>query len=129
DCLDIDDWLTADVLVTDPPYGVAYVSNWAKDGPSDPLEADADTTARDRALDIWGNQRPALVFGSWKAPAPTGSASSSCGTRATRPAWATSRCRGVPRTRRSTCSAPAGMGAVGRTCSGTRPSPRQRRHA
>jgi site-specific DNA-methyltransferase (adenine-specific) len=78
DCLELSDlWTCADVLVTDPPYGVAYVSG----GPRvnafgvrsvterKAVANDADVTARDKVLKLWGG-RPALVFGSWKRPRP-----------------------------------------------------------
>ncbi len=66
DCLEIDAWLTADVLVTDPPYGMAYVSSWTT---RRPIAGDATTAARDAALTLWG-KRPALVFGNWKIARP-----------------------------------------------------------
>lgn len=59
------------VLVTDPPYGYAYASN--KPGSKfkgQQILNDADLTHRDAILDIWGDGRPALVFGSWKRPRP-----------------------------------------------------------
>lgn len=59
------------VLVTDPPYGMEYVSNSSKYGSSAPIEADCDTQVRDEILNLWG-QRPALVFGTWRAPRPEG---------------------------------------------------------
>ena len=65
DCLEIDAWLTADVLVTDPPYGMAHVSGWQPR----PIAGDATTGARDAALAQWGS-RPALVFGRWTEPRP-----------------------------------------------------------
>ena len=80
DCLAIDAWLAADVLVTDPPYGIAYSSGWAKvliyndvyaDRPDGSIDGDTDTAARDRALQQWG-ERPALVFGSMRSSAPSG---------------------------------------------------------
>jgi hypothetical protein len=64
DCLELDAWLQADVLVTDPPYGMAYESNrnrLAKRGVAKvgrPVAGDADTSVRDAALAAWGN-RPA----------------------------------------------------------------------
>jgi site-specific DNA-methyltransferase (adenine-specific) len=74
DCLELTEWVTADVLVTDPPYGVA----WRSGGMSNALEPVEQTIAndetvdvRDRALELWG-QRPALVFGSWRQPRPKG---------------------------------------------------------
>lgn len=71
DCRDVTEWLAADVLVTDPPYGMAYVSNRSKHGgPSAAIAGDADATIRDAVLALWGT-RPALVFGTWRVPRPT----------------------------------------------------------
>lgn len=73
DCLEIDAWLEADVLVTDPPYGMAYESNMNRDRRNvkigRPVVADDDTTARDNVLNLW-RDRPALMFGRWNCPRP-----------------------------------------------------------
>ena len=61
--------LAFDVVVTDPPYGVAYVSNKSKAGPSKPIKGDGDTNLRDEVLLLCGDA-PMLVFGSWKLPRP-----------------------------------------------------------
>ena len=53
-----------DVIVTDPPYGMAYESGWS--GRS--IANDDDTSVRDAVLDAWNG--PALVFGRWSAPRP-----------------------------------------------------------
>jgi len=77
DCLEVSEWLKADVLVTDPPYGVD-VSQYAMD--NDPkkrkeqaaksvIQNDKDTSARDASLALWGD-KPAIVFGSWRKPRP-----------------------------------------------------------
>lgn len=67
DCRDITGWCEADVLVTDPPYGMAYRSGW-----SDATVAnDHNADARDMALAIWG-PKPALVFGRWSVAHPAG---------------------------------------------------------
>lgn len=79
DCLEVLDWLEADVLVTDPPYGMAFVSGWAgratraskHNGPSRPIAGDDSTAARDEALALWGDG-PGLVFGTWRLPRPSG---------------------------------------------------------
>ena len=73
DCLELTAWLDADVLVTDPPYGMAYDSGRVK-GRSRPIANDAETTARDAALAAWGVGRPWLMFGTWRRPRPTGAA-------------------------------------------------------
>lgn len=79
DCLQVTNWLSADVLVTDPPYGV----NHAVHGDNAPVLAgetrtgrssrrvltDEHVAARNSALTLWGS-RPALVFGNWRAPRP-----------------------------------------------------------
>lgn len=64
--------LDADVMVTDPPYGYAYASNW--NGPAvkfrgQQIANDHDVSARGDVIEAWG-ARPALVFGSWKRPRP-----------------------------------------------------------
>lgn len=71
-CLDVTDWLTADVLVTDPPYGVAWESgnfSNAANLKNQTVANDHNADVRDAALNLWG-KRPALVFGSWRIPRP-----------------------------------------------------------
>ena len=72
DCRQIDAWLTADLLVTDPPYGIGWTQganpkrlSVAREG----IANDQDTAARDDVLDLWGD-RPGIVFGAWSAPFP-----------------------------------------------------------
>ena len=60
----------ASVMVTDPPYGISYQSGQAVSLPAS-IANDTDNSYRDHAVFMWGN-RPALVFGSWTRPAPTG---------------------------------------------------------
>lgn len=67
DCLEIDNWLAADVLVTDPPYGMAFASSWTTQ--TRPIANDHDSTARDSALVAWGT-KPAAVFGTWRVAKP-----------------------------------------------------------
>lgn len=80
DCREVTEWLVADVLVTDPPYGIG----WKRHGGGKPVSGrsnrglrhsgivgDADTSTRDQALAMWGN-RPAIAFGSFYAPQPSG---------------------------------------------------------
>lgn len=69
DCREVTAWLEADVLVTDPPYGMAYVSNASKYGSTTPIAGDATPHLRDDVLRLWGD-RPALVFGTWRVPRP-----------------------------------------------------------
>lgn len=71
DCRVITDWLTADVLVTDPPYGYDHASNWEGPYKNQPIQQDESVTTRDAALTMWAD-KPALVFGSWKSTQPTG---------------------------------------------------------
>jgi DNA modification methylase len=75
DCLEIDAWLAADVLVTDPPYGMAYESNFNRIKGTQkvgrPVAGDQTPDVRDRALQVWGD-KPALVFGRWDVPRPVG---------------------------------------------------------
>lgn len=69
DCRVITEWLDADVLVTDPPYGMAYVSNSSRYGSTAPIAGDGDRLVRDQILALWGD-RPALVFGTWRVQRP-----------------------------------------------------------
>jgi len=69
DCREIDAWLTADVLVTDPPYGIRYQSGRPRVTLAASIVGDGDTSLRDAALDSWG-PRPALLFGTWRIPRP-----------------------------------------------------------
>ena len=82
DCREITAWLDADVLVTDPPYGIDWRarSGWKNasgggghrsTGQATSIAHDADLTVRDEALALWGN-RPAVVFGDLLRPHPSG---------------------------------------------------------
>jgi hypothetical protein len=74
-CLEITEWLSADVLVTDPPYGVAYVSNFNRDHRNIKVGVavanDHSSELRDTVLAMWA-PRPGLVFGRWSVPKPDG---------------------------------------------------------
>lgn len=73
-CRTITAWLDANVLITDPPYGVAYKSNKVR-GRDQRIAGDEDTTIRSIALDMWhatDPDRPALVFGRWDIERPAG---------------------------------------------------------
>ena len=73
DCLEIDAWLQADVLVTDPPYGTEGASGYGRSKLGKRTIAnDRTTEVRDAALALWG-ERPALVFGHPSLPEPPGS--------------------------------------------------------
>jgi site-specific DNA-methyltransferase (adenine-specific) len=74
DCLEVTDWVEADVLVTDPPYGIAWKGitsgvNKGYEKHIGGIAGDADANVRDDVLTLWG-QRPAVVFGSWRIPRP-----------------------------------------------------------
>jgi DNA modification methylase len=70
DCREVTAWLEADVLVTDPPYGISYKSGSRRDTLAASIAGDEDTSLRDWALATWG--RSALVFGTWRIPRPAG---------------------------------------------------------
>lgn len=71
DCREIAEWLNADVLVTDPPYGIAYASGWAR-GRDVAIAGDQDTALRDRIREMWSDRGPWLMFGTWRHPRPEG---------------------------------------------------------
>jgi hypothetical protein len=78
DCRDVLPTLDADVMVTDPPYGIQFESNRRGDrwevtsslSRTVSIVGDDDTSLRDSVLLGWGN-KPALVFGTWKTPRPS----------------------------------------------------------
>lgn len=76
DCREMLPSLSADVVVTDPPYGIGWASNgggrkgkmrWTRNHPG--IAGDADTSVRDAALSLTA-PAPAMVFGSFRAPFP-----------------------------------------------------------
>ena len=71
DCREVTEWLEADVLVTDPPYGMTLRSGWNGAFGDNRVANDETTEARDSALSLWG-ERPALIFGRWSEPRPSG---------------------------------------------------------
>lgn len=72
DCTEVTEWLVADVLVTDPPYGIAWAKGLNKAAGSRAhagIANDHDTAIRDQALSM-AARMPAVVFGSLAAPFP-----------------------------------------------------------
>lgn len=75
DCRAIRGWTQAQVLVTDPPYGMDYTGFGGRKG--EPrrtagrltVAGDMTTEVRDDVLEMWGD-RPAIVFGRWNMPRP-----------------------------------------------------------
>src|SRR5690625_4316978 len=68
DCLEITDWLEADVLVTDPPYGMSFRSGRGGSFGESTIKGDDNAQARDRVISKWA--KPALVIGRWSIPRP-----------------------------------------------------------
>lgn len=82
DCREVDGWLSADVLVTDPPYGIGWAHHpgWKNaygggghrsSGQAVSIVGDSTTAARDEALQLWGD-RLGVVFGDLLIPPPAG---------------------------------------------------------
>lgn len=62
----------AAVMLTDPPFGIEYHTNAPRlDGNAREIRGDRGTFLRDFVLSWW-EDRPALIFGSHKAPPPYG---------------------------------------------------------
>ena len=73
DCREIEAWEAAQVLVTDPPYGIDWkISAYNRGRKHDGIANDATTQARDYVLGRWGSIKPAIVFGSPLLPVPHG---------------------------------------------------------
>lgn len=94
DCRVFLDWLSADVLVMDPPYGTQFSEGNPKGGYGRRQNAagnsrhastrgnvgvegftianDSTTEVRDEALGMWGTEKPAMVFGSPRMADPPG---------------------------------------------------------
>ncbi len=66
------EWLTADVLVTDPPYGRNWRQGELHDDKHTGIAGDKDTTVRDVALGNWGGVRPVVAFGDLMLAPPVG---------------------------------------------------------
>lgn len=74
DCREVTAWLEADVLVTDPPFGIGWKrgENPKRASRSHAgIQGDQDTSVRDAALTLWA-PRPAAVWGAYAAPPPAG---------------------------------------------------------
>lgn len=75
DCLEQTAWLDADVLVTDPPYGIAWEVGSLNDkresrrNSEQSIANDESPEVRDKALELWG-KRYGIVFGTWKIARP-----------------------------------------------------------
>ena len=70
----------ADLMVTDPPYGIAHATNFSVRGMGGAswigteIANDGDTSTRDQVLEMMTGT-PAIVFGTWKRSRPAGTRS------------------------------------------------------
>jgi hypothetical protein len=79
-CEEIAEWLAADVLVTDPPFGRGWKQGGGMPTPGrrakgigrNGIAGDKDTTVRDTALTLWGADRIGIVFGDLMLTPPAG---------------------------------------------------------
>lgn len=72
DCREVREWLQADVVISDPPYGISWsrgVNEARNSKPHDGILGDEDTTARDDMLALAAG-KPCAIFGSFYAPFP-----------------------------------------------------------
>lgn len=77
DALEVTEWLEADVLVTDPPYGVSWGRRFGdarlgtkkRRTAANVVRGDTSPDARDGCIEMWGNG-PGVVFGSWRIARP-----------------------------------------------------------
>lgn len=58
-------WPAGAVAFTDPPYGIAHVSNKGATWAGTQIASDQDVSVRDQVLEPFAN---ALAFGTWKTP-------------------------------------------------------------
>lgn len=70
DCREILPTLDADVMVTDPPYGIQFASSRVGAFNGVGIANDHDASLRDEVLRAWHGA--AAVFGSWKVERPSG---------------------------------------------------------
>lgn len=70
DCRELSRSVEAEVMVTDPPYGIGYASGQYGTLPRS-IQGDRDTELRDHMVRWWENS-PALVFGTWRVQRPAG---------------------------------------------------------
>ncbi len=73
DCREVTEWLTADVLVTDAPYGRGWKQGLlpGHTRTAGGIAGDEDTGVRDAALELWGD-RLAVAFGDLMLAPPLG---------------------------------------------------------
>lgn len=58
DCREVTEWLDADALLMDPPYGIDYNTGAQRESLPTSIAGDKDTTSRDEALALWGGVPP-----------------------------------------------------------------------
>lgn len=69
DCREVLPTLSYGLVVTDPPYGIAYQSNWESPWSRTQILSDRDVDTRDWVIHLMLGH-PMFIFGTWKAPRP-----------------------------------------------------------
>lgn len=102
DCLTVTAWLDADVLVTDPPYGIAYRERHMLGRQTRAIAGDANLYVRDAVLALWGGTGRRWRLGGGINRGRQGRGIAWSGTRTSVQAWEMSACHGVTVRKRST---------------------------